>query len=690
MNQFYKNLISVITFVIAFTIAASAQYTIQDSDVTVENGIITQCNTASSDWGTGELNIPAVLDGQNVKGISYNVFSSKGITKLTLAEGIEEIKAYSFGSNPIIEIHFPASLLKINAGVFEHCSLTKITLPVNIEYIGSSAFGYNSIDSVVIPQSVAYLGKSIFQHNNVKHVEFEENSNIRLIDENCFQDGGYSSLTSVTLPTNMNPGFTAYRDLQGNVYNEGNSITDFSGIYFADIPPHILTTKDVQFNNDQIIDYSGSYPKIIIPHEIDGIAINTIPGASFDYRTIIEVNFSEGITSIDFNAFAYCHIKKITLPNSLVSLGSGAFMNNLIDTLQLPENLNSVGGNAFQYNVLKYVRIPGSLTHLESCVFQNNLLDSIYIPETVISIGSCAFADNQLSGIFLNNTINSVGTFAFSNNLINRVTLSENMTNLSIGVFENNKLDSLILPAGILSIDDRAFNGNSLRNIILPDHINFIGKKAFAGNVGLASVELPDVTRDGYTFINWQNNSDSSSVTRILDFDASYEALFTINSYDVIFTSGGNGILAGDTIQVVEYGNDATGVHAIPNQGYHFQKWQNSITGDSVSASNPLVIYNVNKDTALEAVFVKDITTLTGDQEISLVLYPNPVIHTLNIKSQVKIRSVEIINGNGSIICRNDVNQTQVSLSMKNVAPGIYFVKVGVENSFIIRKVVVE
>ncbi len=714
MSKFNKSLVSLIICLSIFWVTASAQYLIQDSDVVVINGIITECVTDTSDWGTSNITIPSSLDGQTVTSIGIKAFSAKGITNLILLNGIEEVSAWAFYSNPIISVNLPNSVVKIKNGAFEHCSLTKIALPNSIEYIGSSVFGYNSIDSIKIPKSITFLGKSIFQHNSLKHVEFEEGSNIRLIDERCFYDGGYSSLSSIILPVNSNLDINGYKDLQGNNYSEGDAISDFTGIYYADLPPHILTSEDVEFDDNIIIDYSASYTNIIIPSEIGAIAIETIHQTSFDYKMLIEVTIEEGITLIDYNAFANSHIKKLSLPNTLSEIRSGAFMNNSIDTLLMPNSVSTVGGSAFSNNALKYVEISEKLDYIGANLFENNLLDSIIIPdnitsiredafrsnslvkleipETVTSIGSGAFANNLLSEVFMHNNITSVGDFAFANNNIDTIALSNRLTEISEGLFENNAIDTLIIPHNTQAIGDSAFYGNSLLDISIPNRVNYVGKKAFADNSGLTVIELPDtVIKEGFTFNNWQNNGDSSMVSSILDFDVSYEALFTINIYNVIFTSGVNGKLQGDSVQTVEHAKEATEIKAVPNSGYHFAKWQNPATGDSVTNRNPITLSNIGSDTALAAVFVKNITNSVIERNnVEVCMYPNPVIDFLEIKSPTAINSIEIINIAGLRKYYNDrVNKTSIIIDMKNLTSGVYFIVVKGENIYNINKILV-
>jgi len=73
MSKSNKNLIGTIICLVVCSFTAKAQYTLQDNDVVVENGVITKCTTDSINWGTGNIIIPATLDGQSVKDIGEMV-----------------------------------------------------------------------------------------------------------------------------------------------------------------------------------------------------------------------------------------------------------------------------------------------------------------------------------------------------------------------------------------------------------------------------------------------------------------------------------------------------------------------------------------------------------------------------------------------------------------------------------------
>jgi len=79
-----------------------------------------------------------------------------------------------------------------------------------------------------------------------------------------------------------------------------------------------------------------------------------------------------------------------------------------------------------------------------------------------------------------------------------------------------------------------------------------------------------------------------------MNITANFEQCIT-----VVFTSGANGSLAGDTTQSVAHGGDCTPVTAVPNAGYKFVGW----TGDYTGTDNPLNITNVKTSMNVTANF---------------------------------------------------------------------------------------
>ena len=92
------------------------------------------------------------------------------------------------------------------------------------------------------------------------------------IESEVFADN--SGLTQITLPDNENSGFSKYKDSNGNEYNAGENITNFSLSYYAVLPQHELTIDDVEFaaSTGEIKDYTAGYVDIFIPSSfsVDG------------------------------------------------------------------------------------------------------------------------------------------------------------------------------------------------------------------------------------------------------------------------------------------------------------------------------------------------------------------------------------------------------------------------------------
>lgn len=74
---------------------------------------------------------------------------------------------------------------------------------------------------------------------------------------------------------------------------------------------------------------------------------------------------------------------------------------------------------------------------------------------------------------------------------------------------------------------------------------------------------------------------------------------FTVNY--LIYS--GNGVIEGDTIQIVEKGKNTTQVTAVPDEGYVFYKWTDETGEETFGVSATRMEFNVQKDMNLYAVF---------------------------------------------------------------------------------------
>lgn len=118
--------------------------------------------------------------------------------------------------------------------------------------------------------------------------------------------------------------------------------------------------------------------------------------------------------------------------------------------------------------------------------------------------------------------------------------------------------------------------------------------------------------KNGYTFAGWNtavNGSgtsfaaaSSTTITAAITLYAQWTALPT---YTIIYNSGGNGTLTGNTSQTINPGASATAVTAVPATGYHFVNWTGTI-GFITTTANPLIVNNVTSAQTITANFAHD------------------------------------------------------------------------------------
>ena len=120
--------------------------------------------------------IPATVinpdDGKtyNVTGIGETAFFfSRGITSVSIPEGVTYIGLGAFQLTDLTSISLPEGVTYIGIGAFQQTDLTSISLPEGLISIGDEAFSYcrNIEGDLVIPSTVTSIGKEAFSHCDV-------------------------------------------------------------------------------------------------------------------------------------------------------------------------------------------------------------------------------------------------------------------------------------------------------------------------------------------------------------------------------------------------------------------------------------------------------------------------------------------------------------------------------------------
>lgn len=114
---------------------------------------------------------------------------------------------------------------------------------------------------------------------------------------------------------------------------------------------------------------------------------NSKPGVNFLFKSLREVVFEEGITSIPQYSFGLNqNLTNVVLPNTITTVGVQAFKDTNISKITLPSSLKMIESQAFSNAKLNEVVFePGSNTSLTigSKVFESNLFTKFTFPTNI-------------------------------------------------------------------------------------------------------------------------------------------------------------------------------------------------------------------------------------------------------------------------------------------------------------------
>ncbi len=144
------------------------KYEVKDSAVTI---------TGSDKKASGELTIPATIEGNPVTSIGDRAFrSDSSLTSVTIPDGVTSIGDLAFRyCNNLTSITIGNSVTSIGGYAFSSCiSLTSITIPDSVTSIGNNACdNCNSLTSIIIGNGVISIEKYAFSRcSNLTTVTF--------------------------------------------------------------------------------------------------------------------------------------------------------------------------------------------------------------------------------------------------------------------------------------------------------------------------------------------------------------------------------------------------------------------------------------------------------------------------------------------------------------------------------------
>lgn len=698
-----KEAITTLILLLGLTESYAQQYTLQDNDVTIIDGIITDC---TYDFAIKNIEIPEILDNLEVIGIAdgnyeSGIFYNKGIERLILPNTLITIGDYAFENNIFLDsINLPQSLKKIGRSAFDHSGLRKIIFPNSLEKIGINAFAHSfHLNEISLPNNPLFkiLEGGVFFDCDLSNVVIP--NTVTIIEHGALDAN--DRLDSILLPTPAIPNNLGWIDSRGNKFSS-NSYVDRLNTFYYLITPYTLTRDDVH------IDENGHIRSCNLDDAFLKGKLLTIP-ESIDGQTILGIgDYWDDLNSAVFHNKG---LSGVILPLNLEHIGRFAFHSNLLNTLSIPANVKYIDDGAFNYNFINDLSFDSEnvLVNIGQKAFFNNELQSITLPKSLEYLGDGAFTQNNIeikngkpfAGLFYarypnttiidSSTVVSFGSRAAQNLYF----IPKSVKHISPYSFSGTRIDSLVLPEGIESVGYGAFRGVLTDTVVLPNSIQYIGSFAFGDVLSSAngsirdidwndfsfkrldSLLLPQAIKEGYQFTNWQNNKDSI-VYHIKDFSSSYRANFSESGFKV---SGSFSIpihnltfhITGDFEDYVyhsylrEYSlrfNEARSVKIKPNAyGYNF-------------TPEYYLIENINSDINQLDFSVTPLNMVESKITTTPLCYPNPTSDFITIETTLSnIKTVHLYDIHGRHQAAEfENNETSLRLNLSHLPTGIYLI----------------
>ena len=448
------------------------------------------------------LNIPSVIDG-------YSVI---GITDLTYALDYAE------------ELIIPDSVTMLSASIFEwNYDLKKLTIGKGISNIYNEMFigtayleeiivseenpYYCSVDGVVYDKEI----KTLVVFPRAKKGAYTVPDTVTNID--CL----INSIAYYDVQLDLGNSKTGYTVEDGVIYNADKTV-----IYACDrtktgkyVMPDTVTTINegafqkcsfsevvVSENVSEIVyaafSYSMELEKVVLPQNLKAIEW----GAFSECENLTEADLPSGLEILDTSSFYKTGITSVTVPGTVTEVGYGAYKESQVAELTLEEGIEVIWGEAFKDTQLKSVVIPDSITHMGGHVFENTPLESVTFGSGLEAIAYNSFANTKLTTVTIPENIAEIGEYAFANSTLEEAIIEKNDVYIFEGAFYNCPLKEIDIEDGVVAISDYAFYGNQAESVVIPDSVTDVTYKSFAESKKLLNIDVPDdlVSIDGTAF----------------------------------------------------------------------------------------------------------------------------------------------------------------------------------------------
>ncbi|MDF2881243.1 MAG: hypothetical protein K0R54_1800, partial [Clostridiaceae bacterium] len=364
------------------------------------------------DAETGILTISGTGDMTDFLGINTPYYSIGNLIKtVIIQEGVTSIGDNAFYNNFInlTSIIIPETVTKIGSNAFYKSGIASIIIPNSVLTISSSAFNEcDGLISITIPSSVVTIGSGAFANcDNLAEIINMYQGNQSIV--NVFTNSGKNASTKI--------GKAYFENLNGikSFINAGYTFEELSNIGVYQLGVNVIGTLD---SDTGIFTISGTGNMNDMVFNFDNRVTNA---PYFEIKEKIKhVIVETGVTRVGKFAFYECdNILTVSFAETVISIGGGAFFSNdKLEEINFSEGLTTIDNahvevySIWECNGIcwssKYQAFYGAFRDSKS-------LTSVTFPSSLSNIGSYAFggAVNLASINNLYNGEQTVETSAF-------------------------------------------------------------------------------------------------------------------------------------------------------------------------------------------------------------------------------------------------------------------------------------
>ena len=259
--------------------------------------------------------------------------------------------------------------------------------------VGANLFAYTQLKDLSITNEV--VTPAVFEQNlNVVETNLQAQIEGVASDGSNYTDGAIAPLATTNQLNSVSNNLQAQIDLR--LTNEVDLLAEKLYQYGT---TDITITPESAFTFDgmgTITAYSGTYTDIVIPYEINGVAVTAIGNGVFGMNTyVVTIKAGKNLVTIGDGSVNFCaSLTTITLPNVTTIGGYFAGFCGSLTTITLP-NVTTIGSDfASSCGSLTTISLPSVTTIGDYFVFNCASLTSVSFSSNAPTLGSNPYSDS--------------------------------------------------------------------------------------------------------------------------------------------------------------------------------------------------------------------------------------------------------------------------------------------------------